>query len=187
MHIMNRGANHQKIFLDKNDYLYFLELLKITKAKYKFELHSYCLMPNHYHLLMETLDEDVSKIMKQIDAIYTRYFNVKYHRDGALFRGRFKSCEVVKEDYFLQTSRYISLNPVKAGIVSRPEEYMWSSFRTFAGISDDKITICDKTLRYFFDNSRKLYKDFVNAGIRHDSFAERVRLDIGEMAEAVLL
>lgn len=180
---MNRGSNHQKIFWDESDYQYLLELILITQEKYGFKIHAFCLMTNHYHLLLETENEHISKIMKQIDEFYTRYFNVKYHRDGALFRGRYKSCEVQEDAYFLQTSRYISLNPVKAGMVEKPEQYKWSSFRTFIGIVTDKVTSTDRTLRYFKDGNCTLYRDFVEAGIRYDCFADRICSDIGEDSE----
>lgn len=180
---MNRGANHQKIFSDDSDYQYIAALIKMTQNKYGFKLHAYCFMTNHYHLLLETENEHISKIMKQIDEFYTRYYNVKYHRDGALFRGRFKSCEVKEDSYFLQTSRYISLNPVKAGMVENPEQYKWSSFRTYIGAVTDQITSTERTLQYFKDSSCTLYRDFVEAGISYDSFAERISGDIGEDTE----
>ena len=105
---MNRGACHQRIFSDESDYQYFMSLLLDTRNLYSFIVHVYCLMTNHYHLLIETKDEDISKIMKRINEFYTRYYNVKYGRDGALFRGRFKCCEVLDDEYFLQTDIMVS-------------------------------------------------------------------------------
>lgn len=182
---MNRGANHQDIFVEEQDYRYLAELIYTAQMKYGFKLHAYCFMTNHYHFLIETENEHISKIMKQINGLYTQYFNKKYHRDGALFRGRYNSFAVKSDAYFLQTSRYISLNPVKAGIVKKPEQYRWSSFKAYLGNQSDKITSTERTLQYFNDGNRLLYKDFVFAGIKHDSFATKICGDIGEAAECL--
>lgn len=179
LHIMNRGANHQRTFSDEKDYQYMEQLIKQTQQKYEFEIHAYCFMTNHYHLLLETKNDHISNIMKQIDQQYTRYYNRKYHRDGALFRGRFKSCEVNSDNYFLQTSRYISLNPVKAQMVSKPEQYRWSSFRTYIGNSKDEITSCGRTLDYFKENGRTMYRNYVEEGMKEDEF-EQICSDIGD-------
>lgn len=178
---MNRGANHQEVYTDDFDFKYFLHLIKVAEDKFDFKLHAYCLMPNHYHLLIETGDESISKIMKKINEAYTRYYNVKYNRDGALFRGRFKSCEVNGDAYFLQTSRYISLNPVKAGIVAKPDQYKWSSYRMYTIGYDDGITSCGRTLNYFDGSSRILYIDFVESGVKGDSSVDKISSDIGEV------
>ena len=177
---MNRGACHQRIFSDESDYQYFMSLLLDTRNLYSFIVHAYCLMTNHYHLLIETKDEDISKIMKRINEFYTRYYNVKYGRDGALFRGRFKSCEVLDDEYFLQTSRYICLNPVNARIVELPEQYKWSSYSTLVGLTEEPITECDKTLRYFKDKNKQLYREFVESRIRYGIFEEQIAKEMGE-------
>lgn len=179
---MNRGANHQKIFLDEADYYYMLELIRLTMEKYPFTLHAYCLMPNHYHFLIETDQCDIAKIMKCIDEYYTRYFNFKYHRDGALFRGRYKSCEINSDDYFVRVSRYISLNPAKALLVSKPEEYKWGSYRSFLGLCEDSITAHSRTLKYFGHDNASMYKKFVESGINCDEYAKMIESDIGESA-----
>lgn len=171
---MNRGACHQKIFHNKSDYRYFLNLLLGTQDLYPYVVHAYCLMTNHYHLLIETKTESISSIMKRIGENYTRYYNTKYHRDGPLFRGRFKSCEIVNDEHFLQTSRYICLNPVKAGMVLLPEEYPWSSYSTIIGLNEDKITECNCTLEYFTDMNRQLFKEFVDSRINYDAFEEEL-------------
>lgn len=157
---MNRGSDHQDIFRDQSDYQTFLMLVEKAMKRYSFELHAYCLMTNHYHMLIETHDDDIAKIMKSISECYTRHFNKKYNRDGALFRGRYTSCEVRSEGYFLQTHRYICMNPVKAHMVELPEQYPWSSYRTMLGIADDKIT-CKKALDLFEGGSVNGYKEFV--------------------------
>lgn len=183
LHVMNRGANHQEVFLDEPDYHFFIKLIRETQEKYHYIVHAYCLMKNHYHLLIETENQSISTIMKIIDQKYTRYFNGKYHRDGALFRGRFKSCEVLDGIYFLQLSRYISLNPVKAGMVTAPHQYKWSSYRTYIGMNADSVTNCDRTLSYFYNNSRERYSEFVESSITENNLENEIREDIGEDAD----
>lgn len=177
---MNRGGSHQNIFKDESDYQYMLRLLQSTKEKFPFYVHAYCLMTNHYHFLIETLNDDISNIMKRIDSTYTRYFNVKYGRDGSLFRGRFKSCEVATDDYFLQTSRYISLNPVKAHMVPKPECYQWGSYSTLIGLCDDHITDKNRTLNFFSDQSPEQYKSLVESKMDHSKTEEQICKDLGD-------
>lgn len=176
---MNRGVNHQSIFSEEMDYEYFLEILRKTKELYPFEIHAYCLMTNHYHLLIETKDDEIWKIMKMINLFYVRYYNTKYQRDGTLFRGRYKSCCINNDTYFLQTSRYICLNPVKAKMVERAEQYRWSSFRTLIGLEDDHITKTDKTL-HFLGDCEKTFQNFVESDLTVTEEYEKIRLDIGE-------
>ena len=111
-HIMARGNYRQNIFKDDEDFKVFLVLMQDAKTKYGFKLHAYCLMTNHYHLLLETEQTEIWKIMKRINQIYAAYYNEKYRLTGHLFQGRYKSCLVENDSYFLQTSRYIHLNPV---------------------------------------------------------------------------
>ena len=180
MHVMNRGVNHQNIFLDKEDFQYFIMLIKNTQKKYPFLIHAYCLMTNHYHLLMETKDKEIWFIMKRIDQFYASYFNTKYRRDGGVFRGRYKASEVKEDEYFLQTSRYIHMNPVKANIVSEPMQYMWSSYRTLIGMHDDKLTEISKTLKYFKNENRTLYRDFVESQLGYSKYENQICKEIGE-------
>lgn len=182
---MNRGGNHRNIFLDKSDYEYFLELLRNTKEKYPYELHAYCLMTNHYHLLIETKDKEIWHIMKRIDQFYTEYFNSKYRQDGSLFRGRYRGCEVKDDSHFLQVSRYICLNPVKARMVKIVDQYKWSSFNTMIGSCSDKVTSIQKTLMYFLDESksRQLYREFVESGYDNVENENKLRKEIGEEEE----
>lgn len=180
LHVMNRGVNHQNIFLDETDFQYFIMLIKSTQKKYPFIIHAYCFMTNHYHLLMETMDKEIWFIMKRIDQFYARYFNTKYGRDGGVFRGRYKASEIKNDSYFLQTSRYIHMNPVKANIVAEPIQYMWSSYRTIMGMYDDKLTDITKTLKYFKNENRTLYRDFVESQLEYSEYENRICKEIGE-------
>lgn len=143
------------------DYQVFLEILKLSVEKYQCIVHGYCLMTNHVHILIETSEVEIGKFMKCLAERYAMYFNHKYRYRGHVFEGRYKSCLVKEDAYFLQTSRYIHLNPVKARMAAHPEDYKWSSYRTMIALSDDKITERDKTLAYFKDHSVFLYREFV--------------------------
>ena len=112
-------------------------------------------------LLLETNDIEIGKMMRYFSGCYAGYVNQKYHYHGHVFEGRYKSCLVKDDDYFLQTSRYIHLNPVKARMAAHPEDYKWSSYRTMLGISDDQITVKERTLGYFKGKSVHRYRDFV--------------------------
>lgn len=150
-----------EIFREEMDYEIFLLILKKVAENYRMKVHAYCLMTNHIHLLLETTDYEIGKIMQKIAGDYARTYNRKYGYKGHLFENRYKSCLVKEDAYFLQTSRYIHLNPVKARMAAHPEDYKWSSYRTMIVLSDDKITERDKTLAYFKDHSVFLYREFV--------------------------
>jgi len=133
-HIVQRGNNKIPIFLTGGDYLFFLEVLQEAKIKHPCFIHSYCLMTNHFHLLIEPTKEvnNVSLLIKLLGAKYVRYINTKYKRSGTLWEGRFKSSLIDRELYFLSCLRYVEMNPVRAGLVSSPELYRWSSYRVRA-------------------------------------------------------
>ena len=132
---MERGIRRQAIYKEESDYQAFISILQSGLEKYGCILHAYCLMTNHFHMLLETSGTDISKFMKHLAGCYARYFNQKYMYQGHLFEGRYKSILVKDDTYFLQTSRYIHLNPVKAGMVENPEDYPWSSYRTILGMN----------------------------------------------------
>ena len=169
-----------EIYKEDMDYEVFKVLLKKALLRYGGKLHAYCLMKNHYHLLLETEHEEVWKIMKIISQQYAMYYNRKNNYKGHLFENRYKSCMVDTDEYFLQTSRYIHLNPVKAHIVNDPQEYRWSSYSTIIGISDDKLVTITKTLAYF-KNSVIRYRTFVDdIGHKYVIDEESIRREIGE-------
>lgn len=177
---MNRGANHQKIFRGDFDYEIFLMILRETCKRYPFSMHAYCLMSNHYHLLLETKNDPVWDIMRLVDLKYTKYFNKRYKRDGAVFRGRYNSFPVKSDNYFLQCSRYICLNPVKAEMVDFPDEYMWSSYGTLCGICDDGLTERERTLNYFPAGDVRFYMDFVESKVDQQEYEDKIMRDIGD-------
>lgn len=134
-HITSRGNEKKDIFNNPRDREKFLEYLDSATLRYSAVIHAYCLMGNHYHLLLETPNGNLSSIMRHINGAYTTYFNIKKNRTGHLFQGRFKAFLVEADSYLLELSRYIHLNPVRAKIVDRPEQYAWSSYRCYAGLS----------------------------------------------------
>ncbi|MBM4761249.1 transposase [Bacillus sp. B15-48] len=132
-HLIWRGANRQEIFHDEEDWETFLDILKKYKLKLKFSIFAWCLMNNHVHLLVKEGDESISDTMKRIGVSYARSYNMKYNTTGHLFQDRFKSENVEERSYFLTVVRYIHQNPVKAGMVMRPDDWKWSSCRGYYG------------------------------------------------------
>jgi putative transposase len=130
-HVMNRGRRSESIFSDNQDYEYFIDLLIETSALWNVHIAAYCLMENHYHILLQTPEANISRCMRHLNSIYTQKFNRRHGYDGPLFRGRYKSILVSDDDYLLQLVRYIHKNPVKAGIVENIQEYPWSSYRGY--------------------------------------------------------
>lgn len=162
-HVVVRGVNRQKIFLDEEDcHQYLLTLLKIFKEEGAVLL-GYCLMGNHLHLLIYVHSVNIlSLVMKRIGTGYAWWFNKKYKRTGHLFQGRFKSEPVEDDRYLLVVIRYIHLNPVKAGLVRKPEAYRWSSCATYYGKRDylTGLTGTDPILSLFDAGKSEAIQDF---------------------------
>lgn len=132
-HITSRGNERKNIFLDDSDRFRFFEFLKDYHDRYGILLHGFVLMDNHYHLILETPNGNLLKVMHGINGGYTGYFNRKYERSGHLFQGRYKGILVEKSTYLLQLSRYVHMNPVRAKIAKKPEQYRWSSYPAYIG------------------------------------------------------
>ena len=164
-HITSRGNAYQDIFLDDPDREKFLDVLDQAVERFNWLCHAYCLMTNHYHLLIETVDPTLSRGMRQLNGVYTQAFNRRHERVGHLFQGRYKAILVEKEAYLLELSRYIVLNPVRAKMVKKPEEWEWSSYRATAGLSEvPPFLTTDWILSQFADERKKaqrLYRRFV--------------------------
>ena len=129
-HVIQRGNNKGQIFFSENDYLVFLSMLKEAKKKHPCRIYTYCLMKNHFHLIVEPEESNnISLLMKLLGAKYVHYINKKYNRTGTLWEGRFK-CSLIEEDsYFLTCLRYVEMNPVRAGLCNRPDDYPWSGYK----------------------------------------------------------
>jgi putative transposase len=140
-HVLNRGNNRCDIFRAAKDYAFFLVALRDAAVKHQLDIHSYTLMTNHFHLVVTPrLARAVSMAMQVASSRYVGYFNRRYSRTGTLFEGPFKSMFIDSEAYWFTCMRYVELNPVRAGLVSDPTEYRWSSYRANAlGIEDQII------------------------------------------------
>ncbi len=134
-HVTSRGDRREAIYENDADREAFLAVLATCVERFNWICHAYCLMTNHYHLLIETMDGNLSKGMRQLNGVYTQASNRRHGRLGHLFQGRFKGILVDKEAYWLELSRYIVLNPVRAGMVKHPKDWAWSSYRSMTGMS----------------------------------------------------
>lgn len=183
-HVFNRGINKQPIFLSKDDYQFFLKKLHGLRKQYDHSIYAYCLMPNHFHISIQTRKIPISKIMSSLATSYSMYFNRVYTHLGPVFQNRFKSILVQNDAYFLKLSQYIYLNPVKAGLVDNPLLYPYSSIREALG-EEDLYVLDDDIVRLIGDTkgSQKEYERFVLAGLKED-FSEVEKLF--EKEEAVL-
>lgn len=132
-HVTSRGNEQKDIFKNRRDREKFLEYLASATERNGVVIHAYCLMSNHFHLFLETPAGNLSQIMRHIIGAYTTYFNIKRKRSGHLFQGRYKAILVEADEYAAELTRYIHLNPVKAGIAVKPGEYQWSSYQSYTG------------------------------------------------------
>lgn len=148
-HIVVRGNNQRRIFRSSRDYNKLKKILEQVKKEKPFYLYRYSFLPNHFHLEIETIDISVSEIMHRVNFLYAIYFRHRYKTSGHLFQARFFSSIVEKEPYFWAVARYIDLNPVKAGIVEEPEDYLYGSFRYYAEKEcSEKLIDREKFLQY---------------------------------------
>lgn len=134
-HVTSRGNRKQPIFISDDDRYFFLNCLQEAHVRFGVIIHVYCLMENHYHLFLETPRGSLSRIMHLINLKYSNYFNHKYAHCGHTFQSRFRATLVQAKEYAREVAPYIHLNPVRAGIVSRPEEYEWSNYREYLGFT----------------------------------------------------
>jgi REP-associated tyrosine transposase len=168
-HLTSRGNARQKIFFNDVDRELFLETLAHVVSRYSWICHAYCLMANHFHLLVETPKANLSVGMRQLNGIFTQSFNRRHRRVGHLFQGRFKAILVEKESYLLELCRYIVLNPVRMKSRTRMAAWKWSSYRATAGLASvPEFLSTDWLLEQFGKNRRvaqKRYREFVRNGI----------------------
>lgn len=181
-HAYARGVAKQAIYQTDQDRVAFLAILGTTVERHNWLIHAYCLMGNHYHLLVETPDANLSAGMHYLNGVYAMRYNSAHERVGHLFQGRYRATLVDREEYFLQAACYIVLNPVRAGIVEHPSQYPWSSYQgTAEGTGAPHFLSPGDILRCFSGNgtaARMLYRRFVEAGIDEETAR---RLESGEV------
>ncbi len=168
-HITSRGNARRTIFQADADRNQFLFILAAVLKKQNWRCHTYCLMSNHYHLVIETVDPTLSKGMQDLNGNYTQWFNTKHESVGHIFQGRFKAFLIEEHDYLLNVARYVVLNPVRAKMVRDPQDYTWSSYRALIGLDKgfDWLTT-NKILEQFCQNKKRAryeYQKFVMEGI----------------------
>jgi len=168
-HVMNRGRGRQTIFHDRKYYEAFLETMQEAHERFEAVYHAYCLMGNHYHLLLQTPRANLSRIMRHINGVYTQRYNRLRKTDGPLFRGRFKAIVVDADAYLLQLSRYIHRNPIelKTPLVKRLELYQWSSYSSYVGKANKGVAL-KKDLIYEMVKARNptaAYRQYVERSV----------------------
>ena len=168
-HVTSRGNARADIFTDDSDRELFLNILGQVVRRFNWLCHAYCLMDNHYHLLIETPEGNLSTGMRHLNGVYTQAFNRAHGRDGHVFKGRFKAILVEKESHLLELCRYVVLNPVRASMVKRPEHYRWSSYLSTLGQADKPEFLTMEWLLGSFSailpESRRRYRRFVQEGM----------------------
>ena len=181
-HVMNRARRGQDLFWDNADRDTFLSLLKETAAMLNMKVSAYCLMPTHYHLLIQTPDANLARCMQHLNGVYTQRYNVRNKCDGTLFRGRYKSILVDADRYLLELVRYIHRNPVRAGLAGKVGQYTWSSHRGYLS-QDEKWDWLHKafvldTLSKYRAVQLKKYRQFVEKKDAEElvSFFEKANL-----------
>ena|SRR3990167_4548801 len=171
-HVMNRGKGRQLIYHDECYYKAFLETMLAAKERFDAVFHAYCLMPNHYHLLIETPMGNLGRIMRHINGVYTQSYNRMKKTDGPLFRGRYKAILLDEDSYLLSLSRYIHRNPIesKKPLVVALEDWPWSSYPAYINkITAPEWLTCDTiNLRLSAKNSAAAHINFVAKGNSHD-------------------
>lgn len=199
-HITARGNAKQNIFIDRIDFRKFLELVGREIEQQRWNCYSFCLMNNHYHLLIETPEPNLVKGMKRLNGTYTQYFNNRHGRVGHLFQGRYKAIIVDKNSYLLELNRYIVLNPVRAGQVNEPADWKWSNHKVLINNSDfPEWYKKERVLRFYgksYNEAVTKYIEFVNDGLGckspwtdlkgqiwlgNEEFIERVKNNLNEI------
>jgi putative transposase len=168
-HLTSRGNERKAIFKDDGDRELFLTTLWQVSERFHWLCHAYCLMDNHYHLVIETPDGNLSKGMRQLNGVYTQAFNRRHHRVGHLFQGRFKGILVQKESHYLEVCRYVVLNPVRARAVKHPRDWAWSSYRATGGLAPvPRCLTVEEILSHFGQRrgpAQAKYREYVREGI----------------------
>ena len=167
-HVTARGNRRCDIFTEDEDGQSFLVILGEVSRRFNLLCHAYCLMGNHYHLILETPDGNLPRAMRQLNGVYTQTFNKRHCKCGHVFQGRYKAILIEKAAYLLEACRYVVLNPVRAGLVAGPADWRWSSYRSMVGLEPPPDFLATEwVLRQFSDDpgrARDVYAGFVKDG-----------------------
>ena len=178
-HITSRGNARKSIYKDDEDRATFLHILSTVNEKYHWFCHAYCLMNNHYHLIIETPEGNLSQGMRQLNGVYTQAYNRRHKRVGHIFQGRYKAVLIQRESHLLEACRYVVLNPVRAKAVKEPAEWQWSSCRAMTGLErPHKCLTLDWVLRQFGSRAaeaKRKYVEFIEAGKGAESIWKKVK------------
>lgn len=164
-HVLSRGVERRRVFLEKEDFHYFLTLLAHIKDQFSITVHAFCLMDNHYHVLVQTHHENISEAMQYLNANYSAWFNRKYKRSGHLWQGRYKSYLLFDDIHFWNVARYIERNPLAAGMVRAIDEYPYHSLR-LRMMDSTNISLLEGSLILDMDSDE--YRSFVNTPLDDD-------------------
>lgn len=172
-HVTSRGNRRAPIFMNDNDRYAWIDVVGKACSRFNFTVHAYCQMGNHYHLLLETVEGNLSRGMRYLNAAYTQNFNRRHNVVGHLLQGRYKAILVQRENYLLELCRYVVLNPVRAGVVESPRDWKWSNYRASSGYVDAPDWLAtEAALAHFGDTPEsaiKNYQRFVHNGIGRES------------------
>ena len=158
-HVMSRGNGRMAIFLDDRDYRQFVYCLGEVVLEYRLQCWNYCLMPNHYHVTLQPTQPNLSAALQRLNGWYATWWNKRHDRVGHVFQGRFKDQIVDKDSYMLTLSRYVVLNPVRASLVERPEDWPWSSYRATVGLGPAPAFLAAlSTLRLWGDDDEAVLR-----------------------------
>lgn len=199
-HVMSRGDRREDIFWDDEDRAIFLQTLSEVVSRFNWRCHAYCLMDNHYHLMIGTPDGNLSGGMRHLNGVFTQATNRRHHRSGHVFQGRYKAILVDGDSYLLELARYIVLNPVRAGMVASAGDYPWSSYRATVGVvelppwlgTDDLLSLfgvsrgetVEAFIRFVGEGAGGLSRDVERSIFLGDeSFIRQALQRVGEMKE----
>lgn len=181
-HITARGDRREAIYEEDADFLMYLGVLSEVIERFNWVCHAYCLMNNHYHLVVETPDANLAKGMRHLNGVFTQASNRKYHRAGHLFQGRYKAILVDGDAYFMELSRYVVLNPVRANMVKMPQDWPWSSYRATVGLDSCPDWLSADAILSMFGNSRswarQKFAEFAVEGVGKESIWSNLRQQI---------
>jgi REP element-mobilizing transposase RayT len=181
-HVTVRGDRQERIYEDDQDRERFLEILGEVITRCNWVCHAYCLMNNHFHLVIETPDGNLAKGMRQLNGVFTQASNRKHRRTGHLFQGRYHAVLVDRDEYFLELARYTTLNPVRAGMVKHPGKWPWSSYRAMVGSAKGPPWLTTKVILEQFNKRQRLARKecqrFIAEGVGNDSIWKDLRRQI---------